>query len=121
VGEGAGFAVNFARVRHTSKVLDVHLMHDSRSGRNNLEVVERSLAPAQELVALAVALIFEFDVTLEGVLGTEQVCNDRVINHELCRSERIDLRRVPPEFSNGLTHRGEVNDAGNAGEVLHNN
>jgi hypothetical protein len=33
---------------------------------DDLEVVERGLAPAQELVALAVALVLDLDVALEA-------------------------------------------------------
>ena len=49
------------------EVLDVDLVHDAGARRHDLEVVERALAPAQELVALAVALVLEVDVALEGV------------------------------------------------------
>lgn len=37
----------------------------------------------------------------------------------LGRRERVDLLRVAAEVGDGLTHRGEVDDAGNPGEVLH--
>ncbi len=42
-------------------------MHDAGAGRHDLEVVERRLAPTQELVALAVAPVLELDVALQGV------------------------------------------------------
>jgi hypothetical protein len=48
-------------------VLDVDLVDDAGARRDDLEVVERRLAPAQELVALAVALVLDLDVALEGV------------------------------------------------------
>ena len=37
----------------------------------------------------------------------------------LGRRERVDLRRVAAEVGDRLAHRGEVDDAGHAGEVLH--
>jgi hypothetical protein len=40
---------------------------DAGARGHDLEVVERGLAPAQELVALEVALVLELDVALEGV------------------------------------------------------
>ena len=46
------------------EVLDVDLVHDAGAGRHDLELVERGLAPAQELVALLVALVLELDVAL---------------------------------------------------------
>jgi hypothetical protein len=94
-------------------------VHDAGARRDDLEVVERGLAPAQELVALAVALVLELDVLLEGVGGAEQVGDDRVVDDELGRSERIDLLGVASERAHGLAHGGEVDDAGDACEVLH--
>jgi hypothetical protein len=100
-------------------VLDVHLVHDAGAGRDDLEVLERGLAPAEELVALAVALVLDLDVALEGVLGAEQVGDDRVVDDHLGGRERVDLVRVTAERRHGLAHRGEVDDAGDTGEVLH--
>ena len=94
-------------------------MHDSGSRRNDLEVVERGLSPAQELVALAVALVFELDVALEGVLCAEQVGDDGVVDDQLRRGERVDLRRIAAERGDRLAHCREVDDARDAGEVLH--
>jgi hypothetical protein len=48
------------------EVLQVDLMADSGARRHDLEVVERDLPPAQELVALPVALELELDVAGEG-------------------------------------------------------
>src|SRR5690606_9689913 len=84
-----------------------------------LEVVERGLTPAQELVALLVALVLDLDVALEGVRTAEDVDDDGVVDDQLGRGEGIDLRRVPAELGDRLTHGGEVDDAGDSGEVLH--
>ena len=100
-------------------MLDVDLVHDAGAGRNDLEVVERGLAPAEELVALAVALVLDLDVALERVLGAEEVGDDGVVDDHLGRRERVDLVGVAAEGDDGLAHGGEVDDAGNAGEVLH--
>ena len=97
VGVGAQHAVDRARVGDAGQVLDVDLVHDAGSRRNDLEVVERRLAPAQELVALAVALVLDLDVALEGVLGAEQVGDDGVVDDQLGGRERVDLGRVSPE------------------------
>jgi hypothetical protein len=94
-------------------------VHDAGAGRDDLEVVEGGLPPAQELVPLAVALVLELDVLLEGVRRAEEVGDDGVIDDELGRSERIDLLRVSAEGADRLAHGGEVDDARNAGEILH--
>ena len=75
------------------EVLDVDLVHDAGARRHDLEVVERGLAPAQELVALLVALVLQLDVALEGVRRAEQVGDDRVVDDQLGRRQRVDLRR----------------------------
>ena len=55
-------------------------------GRDDLELVERGLAPAQELVALAVALVLELDVALERVGAAEDVGDHRVVDDQLGRA-----------------------------------
>jgi hypothetical protein len=104
---------------HSGQVLDVHLVHDAGPRRHHLELVERGLAPAQELVALAVALVLQVDVALEGVRPAEDVGDHRVVDHQLGRGQRVDLGRVAAELGDGLAHGGQVHDARHAGEVLH--
>jgi hypothetical protein len=104
---------------HAGQVLDVDLVNDAGAWRDDLEVVEGTLAPAQELVALLVALVLELDVALESLGSAEDVGDDGVVDHQLRGSERVDLRRVAAELLHGFAHRGEVDDARHAGEVLH--
>ena len=89
------------------------------SGGTTLKLVERALAPAQERVALLVALELALGVDAERVAGAEDVDLHRVVDDELGRHERLDLRRVAAEVGHRVAHRGEVDDAGHAGEVLH--
>ena len=51
-----------ALVDDAREELEVHLVDDAGARRHDLEVVERALAPAQERVALAVALELELGV-----------------------------------------------------------
>jgi hypothetical protein len=114
---GIGRAV--ASEDDTGQVFNVDLVDDPRAGWDDLEVVERPLAPAQELVALVVALVFELDVAGERVRRAEQVGDDRVVDHQLGRGERVDPGGVAAEVAHGLAHGGEVDDGRHAGEVLH--
>ena len=116
-GVGVGHAV--AHHDHAGEVLDVDLVDDAGAGRDDLEVVERALAPAQELVALAVALVLDLDVALEGLRRAEDVGDHGVVDDHLGGRERVDLRGVAAELGHRLAHGGEVDDAGDAGEVLH--
>jgi hypothetical protein len=114
-----GIRLATTRHDHAREVLDVDLMHDSRAGRHHLELLECTLTPSEELVALTVALVFEGGVEICRIRASEIVGNDAVIDHELGRSERLDLRRISPEIHDRLPHRGQVDHHGNAREVLH--
>ncbi len=105
-------------VRDFREVFNIHLVDYSRSRGHHLEVVERILAPAQELVALAVAPILNVHVSFQRVWLTEKIGDYRVVDDKLCRRKRIYLPRISSQFHNRFAHRGEVNDAGNSGEVL---
>ena len=116
-GVGVGLAV--AHHDHARKVLDVHLVHDPRAGRDHLELVEGALPPAQELVALAVAFVLQRDVELQRLLSPEVVGDDAVVNHELGGGQRVDPVRVAAHLGERLAHRGQINHARHTGEVLH--
>ena len=65
--------VNLAGHDNASQVLDVDLVDDTHARRYDLEVVECGLTPAQELVAFAVALVFDVHVAFDCLLGSERV------------------------------------------------
>ena len=94
-------------------------MHDAGSRRDDLEVVERGLAPAQELVTLAIALVFDLHVALQCAGVAEGVDLHGVVDDHFGRCQRVDPLGVAAELLDGLTHGGEVDNAGHAGEVLH--
>ncbi len=121
VGADAGVGVGLPVADHDGRgeVLDVDLVDDTHARGDDAEVVEGALAPAQELVALAVALVLEVDVALEGVGATEVVEDHRVVDDHVGGGEGVDLVRVAAQGGHGLTHGGEVDDTGDAREVLH--
>ena len=94
-------------------------MADAGAGRHDLEVVEGGRAPAQEGVALGVALVLALDVDLEGAGPGEGVDLDRVVDHQIDRGERVDLLRVAAEIEHRLAHGREIDHRRHAGEVLH--
>ena len=49
----------------------------------------------------------------------ERVDHDAVVDDEVDGDERIDLLRVAAELHHRVAHRGEVDDGGDAGEILH--
>jgi hypothetical protein len=51
--------------------------------------------------------------------GAERVDLHRVVDDQLAGCERVDLLRVAAQARHRVAHRGQVDDAGHAGEVLH--
>ena len=116
---GGGLSVVVAGPHHAGQVFDVDLVHDAGARRHHLEIVETALAPAQELVALAVAFVLDLDVALERVLAAEQIRDHRVVDHQVGRRQRVHLLRVTAQIADRLPHGGQVHDARHPGEVLH--
>ena len=103
------------------EIFEINLVANPGARRNDTEIVERSLAPFQEPVALAVAAIFEIDIGLERLAIAERIDDDRMVDDEIDRHQRIDLLRITAKFRHGVTHRGQIDDGGHASEILHQN
>ena len=101
------------------QVLEVDLVADAGARRHDAEVVERALAPLQEVVALGIALVLQLHILLEGAGRTEFVNDDRVVDHQIDRHQRIDLFRIAAQLVHGVAHGGQIDDSRNAGEILH--
>ena len=93
-------------------------MTDPRPRRHDAKILERLLPPAQELIALEVALVFQVCVDEHRRVGAVLVHLHRMIDHQVNRLERIDARRVPAELRERVAHRGEIHHAWHAGEIL---
>ena len=93
-------------------------MDDSRRRRHDPEVVERTLSPLEELVALLVSLEFLLTVDGQGDTGVEFIDLDRVVDDQVAGNERIDLDGISSESPDRIPHRGEVDETWNAGEIL---
>ncbi len=94
-------------------------MADAGAWRHDREVGEGLLAPLEEAVAFLVLLVFARHVLGERFAGAEVVDHDRVVDDEIDRDQRIDLVRVAAERRHRVAHRREIDDGGDAGEVLH--
>jgi hypothetical protein len=101
--------------------LEVHLVDDAGIGGNCLEVAEPVLAPLEEAIALLVPVELELGVALHRRLFAVLVDLHRVIDDELDGLQRVDALRVAPHALHRVAHRGEVDDAGDAGKVLEQN
>ena len=77
------------------------------------------MAPAQELVAFAVALHFDIDVFLERRRVAEFIDHYRVVNHQVNRGERVDAGGIFTKLFYGGTHGSKVYYTGYTGKILH--
>jgi hypothetical protein len=118
IGEDKCLAVEILTTDDAGQVLDVHLMHDARARRHDPEVREGVLAPAEELVALAVALVLERHVEGKAVALAKVVDLHRMVDHQFHRLERIDARGIATELDHTVSHRRQVDDGRHTGEVL---
>ncbi len=93
-------------------------MDDPGAGRHDPEAAERRLGPAEQLVALAVALVLPLDVQGERPGRPEGVDLDGVIDHQVGRDEWVDPGRVPAQVGHRVAHDRQVDDGRDTRQVL---
>ena len=101
------------------QVFDVDLVDDAGARRHHAEVPEGLLPPAQELVAFAVAPVFDVHVAFDGISHAVVVDLHRMVDDHVGLHLRVDDLRVAAQGLDRVAHRGQVDHAGHAGEVLH--
>ncbi len=94
-------------------------MADAGVGRDQAEVVERRLAPAQKGVTLDVALELYLGVFVKRVRRAEVIDLHRVIDDQIYRRQRIDFFRVAAEPLHRFPHHREIHHRRHAGQILH--
>ena len=120
IGIGDGCAVGHLVGPHgLRQIFEIDLMADAGAGRHDAEILEGALAPFQEVIALAVAGVFERDVVGKRFRRAELVDDDGMVDDEIDGHERIDLGRIAAELRHAVAHGGKIDDGRNAGEVLH--
>ena len=118
VGERDALAVLHHAENNSREIFEIYLMADARIRRDDLEIFETLLAPAEKSVALDIALHFEIGVERKSVSRAELVHLHGVVNHKFGREQRIDFFRVAAKIANCVAHRGEVNNGRHAREIL---
>ena len=73
---------------HARQIFQVHLVNDASIGRDDGEVPESSLSPAQEGIALLVAEKFELGIELKCLRRAEFVHLHRVVDDQLSGLKR---------------------------------
>ena len=100
------------------QVLQVDLVDDAGARRDHAQVPEGRLRPAQELVALAVALVLALHVEREGAGPAPGVDLHGVVDDQVRGHEGVDARGIAAERRHRVAHRRQVHDRRHAGEVL---
>jgi hypothetical protein len=123
--EGIGicveFAVDFGGEDYAGEIFEIDLVADSHARRHGAEVAKGRLAPFEKRIALAVALELEERIGVVGAGGAEFVDLYGVVDDEFCGDEGIDAFRIAAQCLDGVAHCAQVDDGGDAGEVLHEN
>ncbi|SAL88449.1 hypothetical protein AWB67_07599 [Caballeronia terrestris] len=88
-------------------------MQDAVARRNHVDVPEGLLRPVDEVEAVSIATVFDCAVFFERV-GIEAAALDgqRVVDHELCRHDRVDQRGVTTLSRYRIAQAGEVDEGG---------
>ncbi len=115
VGVGASFVVD---EHDAGKILEVHLMADAGVRRYHFEVAEGLLSPLEKLIALGVALELHVEVDLHGRVAAVRVDLDGVVDDKFHGLKWVDLPGIAAEARHRIPHGGQIDDAGNAREVL---
>ena len=118
VGEEKLLSVLHFRTDHLGQELQVHLVHDTGSRRHHAEIIEGTLSPAQELVAFAIALEFQLGVLGHGLIVAVEIDLHRVVHNQIHRHTGIHTGWIATRAGHGTAQRGQVDNAGHAGEVL---
>ena len=103
----------------TRQVLEIDLVADAHARRDGTKVPEGALGPAQELVPLDVAPVLNGTRSCRRPTLARLLNDDGVVDDELDRDQGIHLGGITAEPGQRVTHGGEVDDGGHAGEVLH--
>ena len=123
VGTHQSIGVVHALLLHDTvcQVLQVHLVHDTRAGRNDRESFECLLTPLQELVALHIALELAGQVLLVRLGEPGPVHLHRVVHHQINRHKRLHIGGIGTQILHSCTHGGKVHQQRHTREVLQNN
>ena len=119
IGEGIGIAIHIARPHRLPQILQIHLVTNARTRRHDAEIIKRMLPPAQKLVALLIALHFQFHVQVKRIATGKMVNHHRVVYHQIHRRQGIDFIGVATCLLHGLAHRRQIHHRRHTRKVLH--
>ncbi len=93
-------------------------MADAGPRRDDPQISELALSPTQQRITLLVALHLFCHVQPTGVRHARVVDLNGVVDHQVDGNTGVDDRGIASAPRHGRAQRGQVDHAGNAGEVL---
>ena len=103
-----------------AQVFKIHLVADTRTGRNDAKAAKGLLPPLQKDVTFVVTLHFQTYVFAKGIVVTKVVHGDRVVDNEINGRERIYFSGIAKALHR-FAHCRKVNHSRDPGKVLHQN
>ncbi len=94
VGIRYSLSIRLLHEHNTRQIFKVHLVNDARVGRNNRQIVEGRLPPAQERVSLLVPQELQLRIQPKGVCRAELIHLHRMVDHQFCRLQWVDQLRI---------------------------
>jgi len=108
-----------SRKKHTlGQIFEIYLVNDAHGRGNHAKVLEGFLTPAEEFVALAIALELEFDVFKKCVGRAKAIDLDRMVDHQIDGYERIDFSGIAAQSMHGVAHGGQIDHCRHARKIL---
>ncbi|MNM90760.1 hypothetical protein D3C81_1030320 [compost metagenome] len=98
--------------------LHVHLVNDAGTRWDHTKVVQALLSPFDETVALAVAAEVDVQVLLYRIRFGIVFDDNRVVDGEHRRNQRVHRTWIAAELSHHVTHTGKVSQCWQAGGVM---
>ena len=90
-----------------------------QESEDDAEMLKGILSPAQEFIALTVALKLEFGVALKSFRGREEIDLNGVVDDQIDWHLRVYPGWITTEAGERRAHGGQIYDRRDAGEVLH--
>ena len=121
IGEGEARAFLLLAENDAGEIFEIHLVANAGVRRDDFEILKTFLAPAEEGVALDIALHFEVGVEGEGAGDAEFVHLHGMVDHQFGGQQRIDFFGIAAEVAHRVAHGGEIDHGRDAGEILQQN
>lgn len=102
------------------EVLQVDLMDNTSSRRDDSQVLEGLGSPLKELEALLITFHFELLVDVQSRSGSKLIDLNGVINNQIDRDSGVDQVGISAQSLGGISHGRQIDDSRDSSEILKN-